>query len=219
MEERKRQQMGEKSESIVKLAVSAVVLAAMILFRVTEPAADTADMFSMIAAVLAVSVVLFRFPLVIYLPAMVFLVLAGAGSIYLMYDKLPGWDRFVHYFSGVVLGAIGYTGTSYLLRRRGLPQDRVILLLAAFVFTGMCAGAWEIGEFSADQLFGMEVQHGNTDTMGDIICGFLGGLTFCLGLLLVQRFRKGHRSRRYAEPKKKSNAKRRSRSKTWSMWD
>ena len=111
MEERKRQQMGEKSESIVKLAVSAVVLAAMILFRVTEPAADTADMFSMIAAVLAVSVVLFRFPLVIYLPTMVFLVLAGAGSIYLMYDKLPGWDRFVHYFSGVVLGAIGYTGT------------------------------------------------------------------------------------------------------------
>lgn len=170
-----------------KLAVSAAALVLMIVFRVLEPAAETMDVIGMILAVGAVSLVLFRFPMTIYLPALVFVVLAGAGSIYLMYDKLPGWDRFVHYFSGIVLGAVGYTGMSYFLKWRKLPQDRALLLLAAFVFAGMCAGAWEIGEFSADQLFGMEVQHGNTDTMGDIICGFLGGASFCLG--------KGWRSR------------------------
>lgn len=164
-----------------KWVISALALILMIVFRILEPAAETMDVIGMILAVGAVSLVLFRFPMTIYLPALVFVVLAGAGSIYLMYDKLPGWDRFVHYFSGIVLGAVGYTGMGYLLKWRKLPQDRVLLLLAAFVFAGMCAGAWEIGEFSADQLFGMGVQHGNTDTMGDIICGFLGGATFCLG--------------------------------------
>ena len=164
-----------------KWMISAAALVLMIVFRVLEPAAETTDVIGMLLAVGAVSLALFRFPMTIYLPARVFVVLAGAGSIYLMYDKLPGWDRFVHYFSGIVLGAIGYTGMRYLLKWRRMPQDQVVLLLAAFVFAGMCAGAWEIGEFSADQLFGMEVQHGNTDTMGDIICGFLGGLTFCLG--------------------------------------
>ncbi len=164
-----------------KWMISVVSLFLMIVFWVLEPAAETMDVIGMLLAVGGVSLVLFRFPMTIYLPALVFVVLAGAGSIYRMYDKLPGWDRFVHYFSGIVLGAIGYTGMSYLLKWRKMPQDEVLLLLAAFVFAGMCAGAWEIGEFSADQLFGMEVQHGNTDTMGDIICGFLGGGTFCLG--------------------------------------
>ena len=175
-----------------KWMISAAALVLMIVFRVLEPAAETTDVIGMLLAVGAVSLALFRFPMTIYLPALVFVVLAGAGSIYLMYDKLPGWDRFVHYFSGIVLGAIGYTGMRYLLKWRRMPQDQVVLLLAAFVFAGMCAGAWEIGEFSADQLFGMEVQHGNTDTMGDIICGFLGGLTFCLGQWAYGRKKDGN---------------------------
>ncbi len=203
----------------VKLIVSIAVLAAMIVFRVTEPAADTADMFSMIFAVIVVSGVLFRFPLTIYLPAMVFLILAGAGSVFLMYDKLPGWDRFVHYFSGIVLGAVGYTGMTYLLSWRRLPQDKVLLFLGAFVFTGMCAGAWEIGEFSADQLFGMEVQHGNVDTMGDIVCGFLGGLTFCAGMFIWQKISHGGRRRHYTEGKKKTAARRKGRSKSFNIWN
>lgn len=173
-----------------KLVISAAALMLMIVFRILEPAAETADVIGMILAVFAVSAVLFRFPMTIYGPALVFVVLAGAGSIYLMYDKLPGWDRFVHYFSGIVLGAVGYTAMGYLLAWRGLPQDKVLLLLAAFVFTGMCAGAWEIGEFSADQLFGMEVQHGNLDTMGDIVCGFSGGLTFCIAMVCRMQFGK-----------------------------
>lgn len=170
-----------------KWAVSLTALCFMALFRVLEPAGETTDMIGMVLAVGAVSLFLFGFPMAIYLPALTFVVLAGAGSVFLMYDKLPGWDRFVHYFSGVVLGAIGYTGMGYLLRWRKMPQDTVLCLLAAFVFAGMCAGAWEIGEFSADQLFQMGVQHGNTDTMGDIVCGFLGGGTFCLVEGFVRR--------------------------------
>ncbi|MCI8402714.1 MAG: hypothetical protein HFI38_11620 [Lachnospiraceae bacterium] len=178
---------GERKQ---KAVISVVAMVLMIVFRIGEPAAETMDVIGMILAVAAVSVVLYRFPMTIYLPAIVFVVLAGAGSIYLMYSKLPGWDRFVHYFSGVVLGAIGYTAMGGLLRWRGLPEDQVIMLLSAFVFAGMCAGAWEIGEFSADQFFHMDVQHGNTDTMGDIVCGFLGGMTFCAARLV--RIWKGH---------------------------
>ena len=170
-----------------KILIAAAALCMMILFRILEPAAETMDVIGMILAVIAVALVLFRFSMTIYLPALIFVVLAGAGSIYLMYDKLPGWDRFVHYFSGIVLGAIGYTAMGNLMQWRGLPKDPVILILSAFVFAGMCAGAWEIGEFSADQLLGMGVQHGNTDTMGDIVCGFLGGLTFCTAKVLFLR--------------------------------
>ena len=173
-----------------KILIAAAALCLMILFRILEPAADTKDVIGMILAVIAVALVLFRFSMTIYLPALIFVVLAGAGSIYLMYDKLPGWDRFVHYFSGVVLGAIGYTAMGNLMKWRGLHEDPVILILSAFVFAGMCAGAWEIGEFSADQFLKMGVQHGNTDTMGDIVCGFLGGLTFCISKILVLRIKK-----------------------------
>ena len=175
------------AEKKQKIMVAAVSLCLMILFRILEPAAETMDVIGMILAVIAVALVLFRFSMTIYLPALIFVVLAGAGSIYLMYDKLPGWDRFVHYFSGVVLGAIGYTAMEKLMKWRNLPEDPVILILAGFMFTGMCAGAWEIGEFSADQFLGMGVQHGNTDTMGDIVCGFLGGLTFCIAKILFLR--------------------------------
>ena len=176
-------------ERLKKYIISAVAFLMMIAFKIIEPRGSVIDMAGMLLAVIAVSAVLLRFPMAIYLPALIFVILAGAGSVFLMYDKLPGWDRFVHYFSGIVLGAIGYTAMGYLLIWRGLPQDRVLLFLAAFVFAGMCAGAWEIAEFSADQLLGMEVQHGNTDTMGDIVCGFAGGLTYCaamFGCLLLK---------------------------------
>ena len=40
------------------------------------------------------------------------------------------------------------------------------------------AGIWEIYEFTADNLLGINMQGDNTNTMGDIISGTLGALTW-----------------------------------------
>ena len=168
-----------------RIGVSAVSAVLIVLFRILEPSSELKDVLGMLLAVAAVSAVLFRFPFPVYLLCMMQVLLAAAGSILLLYDKLPGYDRVVHYISGIVLGCVGYTAMTYLLELRKLPRDPAVLIVTAFLFAGMCAGFWEIIEFTMDQLFALDVQHGNTDTMGDIVAGFLGGITYC-GVLAVK---------------------------------
>ena len=61
----------------------------------------------------------------------------------------------------------------------------VVLFAGMFAFFG--AGFWEIVEFLTDCVVHMDVQHGNTDTMGDIVAGYLGGVLYQVQLLYQYR--------------------------------
>lgn len=105
-----------------------------------------------------------------------------AGSAANLYSALPGWDKVVHFYSGILVGwailfALGRLG---ILDRERFPIVAFIVQCAVMA----SAAGWEICEFVSDHLLGTHAQHDNLDTMGDIISATLGGVV----MLLLARF-------------------------------
>ena len=174
---------GAKIETVRRLGVSVgsllIILAmSVVLAPKIAPNSELFDQVGMALAIVALSLLLWRFPLGTYAMAQIFTLTAAAGSILKFYDRFPGYDRVVHFVSGVILGYIGYTIGFYVVRKLDLPPERFVITLIAGLFAYSCAGFWEIIEFTTDCVMHMGVQHSNTDTMGDIVAGFFGGAVF-----------------------------------------
>ena len=119
-------------------------------------------------AVLLSSVALCFLPLRFHIVAQIFVVFAASvGSGMNMYTHLAYYDLVIHFLSGVVLAAGGWT----------LGKGRLFALL----FSWAGAGLWEIFEFSCDVLLNAGMQGASTDTMTDMIAGFLAGLVWLVG--------------------------------------
>lgn len=144
-------------------------------------------MIGMELAVVALAIFLWRFPLGIYLSANLFTLSAAAGSILKLYDRFPGYDRVVHFISGLLLGYIGVYLINRIFARLHTESIPVLVVLFAGMFAFFGAGFWEIVEFLTDCVVHMDVQHGNTDTMGDIVAGYLGGVLYQVQLLYQYR--------------------------------
>ena len=179
---------GNKVEALRRLAVSLGALAVIILFSVfAPPQTELFDKVGMALAILALAIFLCRFPVGAYLMANLLTVCAAAGSILKFYDRFPGYDRVVHFISGLILGYIGVYLVRWLFGRLSLYPDPFVVILFAGLFSFACAGFLEIIEFLTDCVMHMGVQHGNTDTMGDIVAGYLGGVCFQLHKLFESR--------------------------------
>lgn len=179
---------GNKVEALRRLAVSLGALAVIILFSVfAPPQTELFDKVGMALAVLALAIFLCRFPVGAYLMANLLTVCAAAGSILKIYDRFPGYDRVVHFISGLILGYVGVYLVRWLFGRLSLYPEPFVVILFAGLFSFACAGFWEIIEFLTDCVMHMGVQHGNTDTMGDIVAGYLGGVCFQLHKLFESR--------------------------------
>lgn len=179
---------GNKVEALRRLAVSLGALAVISLFSVfAPPQTELFDKVGMALAVLALAIFLCRFPVGAYLMANLLTVCAAAGSILKFYDRFPGYDRVVHFISGLILGYIGVYLVRWLFGRLSLYPEPFVVILFAGLFSFACAGFWEIIEFLTDCVMHMGVQHGNTDTMGDIVAGYLGGVCFQLHKLFESR--------------------------------
>ena len=115
--------------------------------------------------VAAAAVALCFLPRRFHFVAGVFVALAASvGCCMNMYTHWAAYDLIIHYLSGVVLAAGGWE----IFRSRW----------SALLFSCSGAGAWEIFEFSCDILLHAGMQGAVTDTMTDMIAGFLGGLTW-----------------------------------------
>lgn len=174
---------GTKIEVLRRLGVSVaslliILIMSKVLAPIIAPDSELFDQVGMALAIVALSILLFRFPLGTYVMAQLFTMSAAAGCILRFYEMFPGYDRVVHFISGVILGYIGYTLNTYLFKRLELPLERFVLILMSGLFAFACAGFWEIIEFTTDCVSHMDVQHGNSDTMGDIVSGYLGGVLF-----------------------------------------
>lgn len=127
-----------------------------------------------------------KFPGRFYLLAMIFDIFAAAlGSVINLYRYIGFYDRFVHYFSGIVLAEAGFIIILYLFKKYKLEKYKLVIknnivLLFSFFFSSACAGFWEIYEFTADNLLGINMQGTNLNTMGDIVSGVLGALTYSM---------------------------------------
>lgn len=169
----------ERAERYTKLAIFLSASMLILVFSLLSPeSVGLFDKIGMELALIAIGVFLIHFPTGIFLAVNLFVISAAAGSILRVYDLLPGYDRIVHFASGIVLCFVGYYLTRQMLKRLKTAENPLILTTCSFLFSCMGAGLWEIVEFTVDCVAQMGVQHGNTDTMGDIVSGFVGALCF-----------------------------------------
>ncbi len=94
------------------------------------------------------------------------------------YDYISWWDLLMHLFAGIILGIIGNAFINKI--QKGKKIDPLIRLF--FVIGIACLGGflWEMYEFIVDSWIGLDTQKvlttGVSDTMGDLITDFLGGV-------------------------------------------
>lgn len=96
------------------------------------------------------------------------------GEVLHFYYVIPHWDIILHFFSGAMLGALGFILVSQLNES---AQVRVSLspafvALFAFCFALCCGAVWEIYEFAFDGLLGLNMQKFITAS-GEVLTGHL----------------------------------------------
>lgn len=138
----------------------------------------------------------FSIPNFIYIMYYVFLYCAiFLGEMLNFYYVIPHWDVILHFFSGAMLGALGFILVSQLndseMIRVSLSPFFVALF--AFCFALACGAVWEVYEFVFDGILGLNMQKFMTgtgemlighqalhDTMTDIIVDALSALLISL---------------------------------------
>lgn len=113
------------------------------------------------------------------------------GEVFEFYYVVPHWDTILHFFSGAMLGALGFILVDLLNREEKVRVKLSPLFVALFAFCfALAAGAvWEIYEYACDALMGLNMQKYATeqgvqlvgraalrDTMKDIIFDALAAL-------------------------------------------
>jgi len=137
----------------------------------------------------------FEIAVVIFIFAALYL-----GEMRAYYIKYWWWDLFLHTFSALIIGAIGFSLVDILNKNEkiAIKLSPVFVSIFSFCFALAIGALWEIYEFAMDTLFGLNMQKsGLVDTMTDLIVDALGALVFSvLGYLnlkgkinLVDRFK------------------------------
>lgn len=149
----------------------------------------------MLMAVIGVPA-LFPEKLPVFIPAeiQVFAVLFIFATLFLgevrdYYERFWWWDLVLHTSSGVLLGLLGFLFV-YMVNENELVDVTMkpsFVALFAFFFGVGIGALWEIAEFAADRLLGMNMQKpmlgdpsGLTDTMWDLIVDTLGSAIMAL---------------------------------------
>lgn len=134
------------------------------------------------------------------------------GEVRSFYYRFPFWDSILHFFSGVMLGALGF----FLVQLLNGAEHRRVTLSASFVaffafcFAVACGAVWEIYEFTIDGLFGTNMQKvitdtgqvlagrdALTDTMTDLVLDTIAALTVSVvGYVLLRRVERSGRPAR-----------------------
>lgn len=128
------------------------------------------------------------------------------GEVRNFYYSVPHWDTILHTFSGVMLGALGFSFINVLNKTKRIPLNLSPVFVAVFTFCfGLSLGVvWEFYEFACDGLLHTNMQKfalesgenlvGRAalgDTMKDLIVDALGaGVISVIGYISL-KFKKG----------------------------
>jgi len=125
------------------------------------------------------------------------------GEVFDFYFRIPNWDTMLHVFSGFALGAIGFSIIGLVNKSDSVPASLspAFVAIFAFCFAVALGALWEIFEFSADTIAGLNMQKHTletgemlvgraalADTMKDLIVDSLGALVMSVvGYVSVKR--------------------------------
>lgn len=133
----------------------------------------------------------FKATLFLYFLSQLFIFLSMfLGRIISIYSIFPYWDKFVHFYSGIVLFFIGLSIFSTLCNNN-LNKNFSLLILFGIFFSISMAGLWEIYEFTTDLFLKLNSQnHSLTDTMIDMICGSISTIISSIIYIFYLKYRK-----------------------------
>ena len=146
----------------------------------------------------------FELPSLLYTFYIIFLYCAiFLGEVRSFYYLVPQWDTVCHFCSSMMMGFFGLMVVTILNRDKHLSVSLspFFVCLFAFCFSVTLGSIWEIYEFAADGLFGMNMQKFTladgtllvghaalADTMKDIIVDVLGSLlASVIGFFSIRR--------------------------------
>lgn len=113
------------------------------------------------------------------------------GEVQGFYYRIPHWDSWLHGFSAVMAGFLGFILVDVINKsnRMGLSLSPVFIALFAFCFAVSIGVMWEIYEYSFDGILGLNMQKfmledgtpligraALNDTMKDILIDCCGSL-------------------------------------------
>lgn len=133
-----------------------------------------------VSSAAAVAVRLARLPRPYDLAFVLAMGLTGCGDAFGAYETWSNFDSVVHFFVPLLVSPV-----LYILLARGevLPDPEAGRserhhLVGVFVVTlalGLAVGAlWEIFEYASDHAFASKLQHGQADTIGDLVADGCG---------------------------------------------
>lgn len=82
------------------------------------------------------------------------------GELNAFYQKIPNWDTMLHTINGFVMGAVGFSLVNMLndSDKARIKLSPIFLLLASFCFSMTIGVLWEVFEYSADCILGVDMQ-------------------------------------------------------------
>lgn len=129
----------------------------------------------------------FEFVIVVFVYGTLFL-----GEVQRFYLRFWWWDILLHGIAGIALGFIGFLIFYTLYSERRIQASALSVSTFSFSLALAIGALWEIIEFTADSIFGTNMQKsGLRDTMYDLIVDAGGALaTALVGFLYLKRKRK-----------------------------
>jgi hypothetical protein len=121
-------------------------------------------------------------------PILVFLLHAVLSLAFHAYDKLPDLDLPMHFAGGVAIAYFLYHAVIQATQL-GIIDAYKAFTRFALVWGYVCAAAvlWEFAEYLCDAVLGTMMQAGLRDTMGDMLCGIIGGTVFIVARAMADR--------------------------------
>jgi len=110
-------------------------------------------------------------------------VMGHVGEYYV--TLAPYYDKLTHLISSATVGLIAFFLAILAEYRGDIRVTRAAIVIFILTFTLAAGAAWEIYEFTLDQVFGMDLQHGNTDTMVDLIVDLIGSVIVAVSIAIA----------------------------------
>ncbi|MEX2278380.1 MAG: hypothetical protein WD674_11425 [Cucumibacter sp.] len=169
-----------RREGIIAYAVWATLVVAIVVALVnTRWSTAFVALATLVVSMLPVLFVeRFRIKLpVSFLAAIVLFIFATIflGEALNFYERLWWWDLFLHAFSAIGFGLIGFLFIFMLFEGNRYAAPSSAVAFFAYCFAVAIGTGWEIFEFAMDSIFGLNMmKSGLLDTMSDLIVDAIG---------------------------------------------
>lgn len=126
-------------------------------------------------------------------------VIGHVGDYYVLFA--PYYDKLTHFLSSTTIALLAFF-VAILAEHYGDIRLTDPAVLTFIMTLTLAAGAtWEICEFIVDQVFGTNLQLGNTDTMADLIVDLAGAATVTIfAAIILARGEKNKLIRFFTDP-------------------